>query len=179
MPDTRSFSIAALNAASPETAIPLLGLIFERSPWLAARLAAQRPFSGVQDLGATLAGMIRALGPDDALRLLDAHPELAPPTPERMTEASQGEQARLGLICPAPGIAERLARLNARYRARFGFPFILALHAQPDLDTVLAQFEGRLGNLPGVARMQALDEVVSVALARLARLTDGAGEVAP
>lgn len=148
MTDAPSLSIAALNAAPTADAAALLEPVIERSPWLARRVIDRRPFAGPADLAEALAEAIRGLPHDERLLLLRAHPELAPPAPEAMTAASQGEQGRLGLARPAPAVAARLAGLNRRYTARFGFPFIIALHAAADLDAVFAQFEGRLRNAP-------------------------------
>ncbi|PWE29652.1 2-oxo-4-hydroxy-4-carboxy-5-ureidoimidazoline decarboxylase [Pararhodobacter marinus] len=167
-------SIAALNAASPEDAVAMLAPVVERSPWLARRLAGARPFADAAQLAALLRRTIMALSRDERLLLLRAHPELAPATPETMTAASQGEQGRLGLAHPSPAIAGRLSALNRQYSERFGYPFIIALHAMQDLDAVLAQFEGRLRNDPVEEMVQALSNVVSVATARLARMTGGA-----
>ena len=121
--------------------------------------------------------MIRRLGPRDRLRLLRAHPELAPPAPQAMTPASQGEQARLDLASPATEVASRLERLNRQYTARFGYPFIIALHAVTDEDAVFAQFESRLAHEPREEVCRALDEVVSVVTARLSGLTGRAAEL--
>ena len=166
-------SLAALNAASPDDAAAMLAPVVERSPWLARRIALARPFAEREQLAAALRATITALTEDERLLLLRAHPELAPATPETMTAASQGEQGRLGLARPASAIAARLSELNRQYSQRFGYPFIIALHAMQDLDAVLAQFEGRLENAPSEEMARALSEVVSVATARLARLTGG------
>jgi 2-oxo-4-hydroxy-4-carboxy-5-ureidoimidazoline decarboxylase len=173
--DQDAFSIAALNRANPEAAVDMLARVTERSDWLAVRLAAHRPYADAQELGDRLQAEILSLTPQDSLRLLAAHPELAPPRPAAMTDASQAEQGRLALTDPAPALAARLNVLNTAYQQRFGFPFVIALHAFEDMDRVIARFESRLRNAPEVERRQALSEVVSVARARLARLT-GADE---
>jgi OHCU decarboxylase len=165
-------SIEALNRADTAHALEMLSPVIERSPWLAERIVAQRPFADRAELGGALKAAILGLNEPDALRLLRAHPELAPSAPEDMTDASQREQGRLSLARPSADLAIRLADLNRRYNARFGFPFIIALHALSDMDAVIAQFEGRLKNTPQEERARALGEVVSVVLARLARLSE-------
>lgn len=166
-----NLSIDALNRADSAQAIEMLAPVIERSPWLAERIVAQRPFDDAAALGAALETAILGLSDAESLLLLRAHPELAPRAPDEMTEASQREQGRLSLSRPAPDVAAYVADLNSRYRARFGFPFIIALHALSDMDAVIAQFEGRVQNAPAQERARALAEVVSVVRARLARLS--------
>ncbi|SLN27938.1 Uric acid degradation bifunctional protein [Aquimixticola soesokkakensis] len=168
------FSIPKLNRASLPEAVALLELVTERSPWLAARLAALRPFYDIAALKAHLQREIMGLSPAQQLALVRAHPELAPAAPDMMTAASQQEQHRLGLARPQPREADRLRRLNAAYQARFGFPFVIALHACADYAAMIAQFESRLRNPRAREITRALSEVVSVASARLDRLTQPA-----
>jgi len=86
-----------------------------------------------------------------------------------MTQASQDEQARLSLGQPPAALRAELAALNQRYRDRHGFPFIIALHAAADLETVLARFRESLERDTAAETTRALGEVASVARARLAR----------
>ena len=176
---TSAFSIDRLNAADAGAANVLMEDIFERSPWLARRAVAARPFAGPDALAAWIEAEVLGLPQNEALRLLRAHPELAPPRPETMTAASQAEQGQLGLTMPATEAADRLARLNRAYAERHGFPFVIALHAQAHLGAVLAQFESRLANETEAELARALGEVVSVMKARLARLTFAAAAGTP
>jgi 2-oxo-4-hydroxy-4-carboxy--5-ureidoimidazoline (OHCU) decarboxylase len=50
---------------------------------------------------------------------------------------------------------------------------VIALHAQPDLSAVFAQFEDRLRGEPDTERARALEQVISVMTARLNRLIAG------
>lgn len=169
------FSIAALNTAGDSQAVDMMSAVVERSGWLAARIAAARPFADVAALAAQIEATMAQLSDADCLMLLRAHPELAPPAPGTMTRASQSEQARLQLLTPDPDLARQLAELNQRYIERHGYPFIIALHAHSDITTVLAQFESRLESDRVQERARALAEVVSVMKVRLARLTKGTG----
>ena len=180
MPDTAPPPqwIGALNRAEDAQALEMLNPVIERSPWLAKRILAQRPFPDSATLAAALQQIILGLSDAEQLLLLRAHPELAPRAPGSMTDASRREQGRLSLARPEPARAHQLAALNRAYAARFGFPFIIALHALSDMDSVIAQFEGRLQNTPTDERARALAEVVSVVHARLARVSD-TGSAAP
>ncbi|MGI3169084.1 2-oxo-4-hydroxy-4-carboxy-5-ureidoimidazoline decarboxylase [Pseudooceanicola sp. C21-150M6] len=177
------FSIKALNRASVPEALDMMDRIVERSDWLAARAVTARPFADAPSLALWLEREVTGLPRQDAILLLQAHPELAPAVPSAMTHASQSEQSRMSLLNPTPALAEKLATLNAAYRAKHGFPFVIALIAQPDMEAVLAQFESRLAADTKEELPRSLREVVSVMKARLARLTGDAsvaqGRAAP
>jgi OHCU decarboxylase len=165
-----AFSIDNLNRVSLKDATHMMERVTERSKWLAMRLASLRPFADMSDIADRLDVLVRSLPHDESLTLLRAHPELSPPAPDAMTAASQAEQGRLALTNLDTKTRKRLALLNQAYRDRFGFPFIIALHAFDDIESVIAEFEGRLQNAPSVELARALTEVVSVARARLAGL---------
>ncbi|MGA9254618.1 MAG: 2-oxo-4-hydroxy-4-carboxy-5-ureidoimidazoline decarboxylase [Roseobacter sp.] len=171
-PAPLAFSIRALNRATDSQAAAMMDRIVERSAWMAHRAAEARPFSDVEDLERWLEAEVRGLSHDEAVMLLNAHPELAPPEPLEMTDASQSEQRRLRLLDPDPNLARRLADLNSRYQQRHGYPFVIALHARKDLTEVLAQFESRISAEDSDEELaRSLGEVVSVMKARLALLT--------
>lgn len=165
----KTFSIDALNRAGSKQATAMMDRIVERSAWLALRAASARPFRDMAHLAAWLDAEVRGLSRDEAMQLLCAHPELSPPRPETMTQASQREQGRLDLLGPDADLSKRLADLNSRYLRRHGFPFIIALHARQNLRDVLAEFEERLGADPEEELTRSLGEVVSVMKARLAQ----------
>lgn len=161
--------IQTLNKADIVDAERMLEPIFECSPWLAQRIANTRPYANLQALADRIKSEVFALSAPQAMSLLNAHPQLAPPAPSRMTATSQEEQARLAIGQPTADIAEQLRGLNDRYQKRHGFPFIIALHAAPNLDSVLARFASSVGEDTEAEITRALGEVVSVATARLAR----------
>lgn len=176
-----SFSIQALNRATDRQAAAMLDRVVERSPWLAHRAAAARPFRDAEALAAWLEAEVRQLPRIEAVQLLCAHPELSPSDPGRMTSASQQEQGRFRLLDPDADLSARLSDLNRRYLRRHGYPFVIALHAQSSLSAVIAQFEHRLASDPETELARSLCEVVSVMKARLVTLVGPApkGRVAP
>lgn len=173
-PAPLAFSISAFNRATDSQAAAMMDRIVERSVWLARRAVDARPFHGIGDLARWLEAEVRSLSRDDAVMLLCAHPELSPPEPSTMTDASQDEQGRISLLDPDPDLLQRLSEMNRRYLRRHGYPFVIALHAHNDLSEVLAQFESRLAaDDPEAELARSLSEVVSVMTARLSRLSDG------
>lgn len=159
-----------LNTAPRQTALDLLEPIVERTAWVAEQVVDSRPFSSDQDVAQQLVDTILKAGFERRLALFRAHPELAgrEAAAGTMTEASTGEQSRLGLTSLCPEAAARLARMNAAYADRFGHPFILALHRVPDLETMFDIFERRLGASPVEEHVSTLAEIASVIGARTA-----------
>lgn len=86
-----------------------------------------------------------------------------------MTVESMGEQGRLGLMSLETESHAYLSQLNATYKARFGYPFIIALHRVPDLETLLLIFETRLAADPVEEHVTTLGEIASVIRARASR----------
>jgi 2-oxo-4-hydroxy-4-carboxy-5-ureidoimidazoline decarboxylase len=66
---------------------------------------------------------------DEKLALIRAHPELAGKEAEAgtLTTASTGEQRGAGLDQCSREELDTLRRLNAEYRERHGFPFVIAV----------------------------------------------------
>ncbi|MFY0635195.1 MAG: 2-oxo-4-hydroxy-4-carboxy-5-ureidoimidazoline decarboxylase [Vannielia sp.] len=170
MPQPDHTPIDTLNRAAPEEARALMERVIERSPWLAGRIVEARPFSDTASLAKHIAATITGLPREEAITLLCAHPELAPAEPEAMTSASRQEQGRLALAAPEGDIATRLADLNAAYRSRHGFPFVIALHGHQDMASVIAQFESRIAEETPRELRRGLGEVASVAASRLVRV---------
>lgn len=159
-----------LNTAPRDAALNLLEPIVERSAWVAEQVVDARPFTSDQDVAQKLVDTILEAGFLQRVALFRAHPELAgrEAVAGTMTEASTGEQGRLGLTSLGAEAAARLAGMNATYADRFGHPFILALHRVPDLEAVFNIFERRLAASPVEEHVSTLAEIASVISARAA-----------
>jgi 2-oxo-4-hydroxy-4-carboxy-5-ureidoimidazoline decarboxylase len=105
---------------------------------------------------------------DDQLRLLRAHPALGESGP--LTAHSTSEQHDAGFDRITPERAATLADLNRRYRARFDFPFIIAVRGQKDAQAIITQLERRLANDDETELATALHEVGRIAWFRLQSL---------
>jgi 2-oxo-4-hydroxy-4-carboxy-5-ureidoimidazoline decarboxylase len=106
--------------------------------------------------------------PAEQLALLNAHPDLAgrAAIAGQLTEASRGEQAGAGLDRLTPAEFARFSSLNAAYRDRFGFPFILAVKGA-DKYTILTAFEARIASPPADEFRTALEQVCRIVRFRL------------
>jgi len=152
------------------------GDIFEHSPQIAEevhRAGLTREQDTVDGLHAAFLAALRGLSREDKLALIRAHPELAGSEAEagRLTEASTGEQGRLGFNALSPAEFARVADINRRYREAFGMPLVVALARHASRDTVLAELERRLTSDVDSEIATAIDQIGLIARGRLNRIT--------
>src|SRR5262245_11778909 len=171
MNETPPLALADVNALDRAAFAARLGGVFEHSPWIAERAWTRRPFKRLADLHAGLVAEMRGGGEAEKTSLLRAHPELAGREAKegRLTAASTGEQKSAGLGRLDAAEMRRLAELNAAYRAKFGFPFIIAVRARTK-DEIFAEFAKRLARSAAEERAAALGEVEIIARIRLERM---------
>jgi 2-oxo-4-hydroxy-4-carboxy-5-ureidoimidazoline decarboxylase len=139
--------------------------LFEHSPWIEERADAL-PSSGNRH--ADLMAVLRAATPEEQLALIRAHPELAGKAAldKTLTDASAAEQASAGLDRLSQAEFDRFHALNAAYRARFDFPFIICVRLT-DKAGILAAMERRLGNEREAEIATALDQIGEIVRLRL------------
>jgi len=139
--------------------------LFEHSPWVEQRADA-RPSSG--DRHADLMAVVREATPDEQLALIRAHPELAgkAAVDGSLTEASAAEQASAGLDRLTQDEFDRFHALNADYRQKFGFPFIICVRLT-DKAGILAAMERRLANDRATEIATAIEQIGEIVRLRL------------
>ena len=179
MTDNKTMSkitLDQLNAVPAAEFTAALGDIFEHSPWVAEAAARARPFATVAALHDAMLAAIASVPEPQQLAFLCAHPELAGLLARegQMTAASTTEQASLGLQALPRTDTETFARLNAAYRARFGFPFIICVRHNTH-DAIVARFEQRLQNEPAAERATATAEIAAISRLRLVGKVTGPG----
>lgn len=142
-----------------------MSALFEHSPWVEAR-AAERPSSGNRH--ADLMAVVRAAAPDEQLALIRAHPELAgkAAVDGSLTQASAAEQAGAGLDRLNRAEFDRFHALNAAYREKFGFPFIICVRLT-DKAGILAAMERRLANDRDSEIAAAIEQIGEIVRLRL------------
>jgi OHCU decarboxylase len=147
------------------------GGVYEHSSWIAATLY-DRGLTAAEDspdgLAAALAAVLAKAGEEAKMALIRAHPDLAgrAAIAGELTLASRSEQAGAGLDRCSPEEFHRFQELNEAYKAKFGFPFILAVGGRSRQDILLA-FESRLGNDPSTEFRTALEQIDRIARLRL------------
>lgn len=161
-------ALAALSALPQAAFTARLDGIFEHSPWIAERAWERRPFATVDQLHGALLAVLDAAADDERLGLICAHPELAGKEAEAgtLTTASTGEQRGAGLDQCSRDELLRLRRLNAAYRARFGFPFVIAVKGLSRYQ-IMDAVEARLHNDRATEFAACLREIGKIARFRL------------
>lgn len=166
-------TLEQVNKAPREVALQLLDGLYEHSPWVAEKALAARPFQSLAQLKYALAQVLQAASQEQKIRLIQAHPELAGKAmaSQNLTAASASEQGRAGLSECSAEEFERLQQLNAGYKAKFGFPFILAVRG-PRGDglgkqQIIETFARRLQNHPDFELQESLRQIHRIAELRL------------
>lgn len=161
-------TLNSLNDCPPAQFTAALGSVFEHAPWVAEAVLPQRPFHSLAALHGAMLAVLHALPEPALLALLRGHPELAGEAARRglMTSDSASEQGRLALHQLGSEEATRWDALNAAYRQRFGFPFILCI-ARHSRESALAAFEQRLQHDRKTELRLALDEIAEISRRRL------------
>ena len=157
-------TLADINSFDCERFIQALGWVFENSPWVAERAFAYKPFRDIEALHHAMTAQVMQAKPEEQLALLRAHPDLG--TRARVSDASQGEQAVAGLDRLTLGEFERLTELNARYRDKFGFPFLFAVKGSTK-QHILRALEERLHASHDDEYRVAIEQVSRIAKFRL------------
>lgn len=157
-------TIAELNRMDRAAFVTAVGWVFEHSPWVAERAYDSRPFADLDALYSAMTAQVERASKAECLALLVAHPDLG--TRARVSDASTGEQSGAGLDRLTPAEFDELQRLNAAYRARFGFPFLLAVKRSTKYD-VLRALQARIEATPGDEYREALRQVYRIARFRL------------
>ena len=144
--------------------VAAVGPVFEHSPWVAERAWAHRPFADLACMHDVMTRQVLEASRDEQLALLRAHPDLG--ARARMSAASEGEQAGAGLDRLTATQYERLRTANARYRDRFGFPFLFAVKGSTASE-ILAALESRVDGTWDAEFETALRQVFRIARFRL------------
>lgn len=168
-PHRQTTSALAVHSALPQAAfVARFGSIFEHSPWIAERAWSARPFASVDALHGAMMKVLRAASAAEQLALIRAHPELAgkEAATGTLTTASTGEQQGAGLDQCTASELQRLRSLNAAYRARFDFPFVIAVKGL-SRHQIIAAIETRLNNDTATEFRTCLDEIGKIARFRL------------
>jgi 2-oxo-4-hydroxy-4-carboxy-5-ureidoimidazoline decarboxylase len=176
-PPDAALTLDELSTLSRSNFTARLAGIFEHSPWIPERAWAARPFSSIDDLHRAMMDVVHSATEAERLALISAHPELAGKEAQRgtLTDASAQEQQGAGLDQCSADELQRLRAMNAAYRERFGFPFIVAVKGLSRYDIMDAMHQ-RLGNTPAAECDTCLREIGKIARIRLdALLNPGPG----
>lgn len=147
------------------------GGVFEHSPWVAEGafdMGLDASCDAPEGLHAVMTKAMRAGTPEQQRDLILKHPDLAGKlaAAKQLTADSTAEQASAGLDQLTDAEKTRFTALNDAYKARFGFPYIIAVKGRTKQE-IVANFEERLNNSAEQEFATALAQIERIALLRL------------
>jgi 2-oxo-4-hydroxy-4-carboxy-5-ureidoimidazoline decarboxylase len=160
-----------INAMDRAAFVQKLGGIFEKSPWVAEKAWERRPFANLDDLHATMVNIVKHSPVPNQLALLQSHPDLAGKEAQAgaMTASSVSEQASAGLNALSKAEMMQISELNAAYKQKFGFPFIIAVRMHTK-EGIFFEFNRRLQNETQAEFANDLQNVYAITRLRLGAL---------
>jgi OHCU decarboxylase len=162
------------SSLSREDFVQAFADIYEHSPWVAEKaydLGQGTDLDDIETLHARMSDILLSADHATQLALINAHPDLAgkAAVQGQLTEASTNEQAGAGIHqCTSDEFA-RFTELNDAYKAKFAFPFIMAVKGS-NRHQILAAFETRIHNSADTEFACALAEINKIAMFRLQAL---------
>src|SRR5580692_2613587 len=165
--------MAPINAMDRMAFVQKFGGIFENSPWVAEKAWEKRPFASLDDMHGAMVAVAKYAPAAMQLALLQSHPDLAGKEAEAgtMTASSVAEQASAGLNALSHAEMVQMSELNAAYRKKFGFPFIIAVRMHTK-EGILFEFNRRLQNDTQTEFANDLQNVYIITRLRLNKLLD-------
>jgi 2-oxo-4-hydroxy-4-carboxy-5-ureidoimidazoline decarboxylase len=173
---TTKHTLDHLNGLSASDFVATLGDIFEHAPWVAHAASAGRPYATVSALHDAMMAAVKIAPNAQQLAFLQGHPELGGKVARAgtMTADSISEQGSLGLNTLSDTEFTRFEALNAQYRERFGFPFIICVKRQTR-DAILVNFARRTALSPVDELSTAIAEIGYITRLRLVTKVEGPG----
>jgi OHCU decarboxylase len=168
------FQTLTPSSLSREDFVQAFADIYEHSPWVAEKaydLGQGTDLDDIETLHARMSDILLSADHATQLALINAHPDLAgkAAVQGQLTEASTNEQAGAGIHqCTSDEFA-RFTELNDAYKAKFAFPFIMAVKGS-NRHQILAAFETRIHNSADTEFGCALAEINKIAMFRLQAL---------
>lgn len=157
------------------TFVSRYGGIYEHSPWVAEKTSNVLGDAtvNVERLAEMMADCVDNAAREDQLALICAHPDLAgkAQVAGELTAESTTEQSRAGLDQCTSEEFERFQTLNAAYKEKFSFPFVMAVR-QSERSEILEAFAARLLNDYDTEFETALQEIHKIARLRLAAMQE-------
>ena len=140
----------------------------------ARQMAAERPYSGVDQLIESADGIWWSLDPADWLEAFHSHPRIGEKKAAReVAEESRAwsNQEQAGFEHSAEETVQSLAELNRAYEEKFGYIFIVCATGK-SADEMLAILRARIENAPEEELRNAAAEQAKITELRLRRIVN-------
>ena len=154
-----------------EEFIERYGGVYEHSAWVAERVFDEVGAVAGEELNTLLQECVDNASRDERLALIRAHPDLAgkAAVAGELTADSTSEQTSAGIDQCSPEEFEKFTEFNDAYKARFDFPFVMAVK-NSNRKAILEAFEQRLKNSTEEEFETAIAEIHKIAALRLEAL---------
>ena len=163
-------SVSPTNVRRAEF-VATFGGVYEHSPWIAEQAWEQglgTSHNNLEGLAELMSNIVNTAAKEQQLDLILAHPDLAGKAAQagELTVESSNEQSGAGInLCSAKEF-KQFQDFNQAYRAKFNFPFIMAVKGA-NRHKILYAFEQRLPNDYESEFKQALQQIHKISRFRL------------
>jgi 2-oxo-4-hydroxy-4-carboxy-5-ureidoimidazoline decarboxylase len=165
---TPTLTLTQVNALDRPGFVAALVHLFEGPPWIVEAAWEARPFATLDTLQDALVAVMYTAPVEQQVALIQAHPDLVGRAARAgtLTPASTDEQAAAGLDSLTLDEIATFTRLNAEYRQRFSFPFVICARENKK-ESILAGFAQRMTHTRDEEITTALGEIAKICRLRL------------
>jgi OHCU decarboxylase len=153
-----------INLLKKKEFLSIFGNIFEKSDWIADEVFNLKPFKNSNDLVIKMMDVYENINNEEMIKIFNSHPQLA--IEKRLTSFSSKEQTEAKLNECSKEEFEEFEKLNADYKKKYGFPFIIAVKGK-NKDEILNNFRQRIQNNFEIEFNEAKNQVKKIASSRL------------
>ena len=153
-----------INLLKKKEFLSIFGNIFEKSDWIADEVFNLKPFKDSNDLVIKMMNIYENSNNEKIIKIFNLHPELA--IEKNLTSFSSKEQTGAKLNDCSKEEFEEFEKLNADYKKKYGFPFIIAVKGK-NKDEILNNFRQRIQNNFEIEFNEAKNQVKKIASSRL------------
>ena len=158
-----------INHLTKKEFLSIFGNIFEKSDWIADEVFNFKPFKGSNDLIIKMMNIYENTNNEKIIEIFNLHPQLA--IEKTLTSFSSKEQTGAKLNDCSKEELKEFERLNADYKKKFGFPFIIAVKGK-NKSEILNNFRHRIKNNSKIEFDEAKIQVKKIASARLEEILE-------
>ena len=153
-----------INLLTKKEFLSIFGNIFEKSDWIANELFNLKPFKDSNDLIIKMISIYENSNNERIIKIFNLHPQLA--IEKSLTSFSSKEQTGAKLNHCTKEELKEFERLNADYKKKFGFPYIIAVKGK-NKSEILNNFRQRIKNSFKIELDEAKIHVRKIASIRL------------
>ena len=145
--------------------------IFEHSDFITKLVQKKTPFKNKSEIINNFMNIFDSLDQDTKVNIIKSHPDLGDKLKikDGLTSFSQEEQSRAGLAECTNEEFNEFKNLNAEYKNKFGFPFIIAVKGR-NKSEILINFRKRVLSNREIEFDEAIKQVKQIASLRLEEL---------